>query len=381
MWNTLESRVDALERLWRILFQNENLSTEIKRLEEKTRFDSLIWLATRFYYTGNLEMMKKTLLESLNHTKLSVRGALIYWLCKFFRIAREEVKYFDASDLMSSKEWQELEELEFGKPEKSSVLKVQNKEIAGRKQLASAAAGSNLEITTKINFQTESSSDYVPKINLKPTWTRFVGKHRSGWKFALQSLLPLHTDGGIYFDGGCDRTFDTKNQMVQTDLTKGWIGLFHNPPNMPEWFAPTQTQKAILESKIFRNALEHCYGIFCLSRTHQDWLAKQIDVPIVALLHPTETPEVKFSLEKFSANPEKRVVQIGHWIRKLHSIHFLPTMLKRCAVHQNFDYVQKFFETEKEKYDKFRHHLQRFFVSERCLRNCRSNYGFKRTRL
>ena len=343
----LELRSEALKKLWQNFFQNEDLSPEIKRLQEKVRFESLVWAANRFYLAGDLPTMRKTLLESLNHTKLSPRGALVYWFSKFSRFARKERRHFDQFDLINSKEWRELENLQFGKPEEPFVAETRQSEIYRQKQFASAAF-ENGNASVKI-VQTENN--YAPKINLKQTFEKFVGKHRSGWNFALQSLLPLHRDDGIYFDGASDATFDAENQDLPPNLENGWIGLFHNPPEMPEWFAPTATQKMILESENFQNSLENCYGIFCLSETHRDWLAKQIDVPVAALLHPTETPKVKFSLKRFAENPEKRIVQIGHWARKLHSIYFLPTILKRCAVYQNFNFVQEIFEVEKEKFN------------------------------
>ena len=113
--NTIELRAGATKKLWQNFFQNKDLSPDIKRLEEKVRFDSLVWLANRFYRAENFQAMKKILLESLNFTKLSARGALVYWFSKFSRIAREEGRRFDAFDLLSRQEWHELESLQFGK--------------------------------------------------------------------------------------------------------------------------------------------------------------------------------------------------------------------------------------------------------------------------
>ena len=45
---------------------------------------------------------------------------------------------------------------------------------------------------------------------------------------------------------------------------------------------------------------------------------------MTALVHPTESPTLRFDLERFLANPDKRIVQVGWWLRRLASIHRLP---------------------------------------------------------
>jgi hypothetical protein len=42
------------------------------------------------------------------------------------------------------------------------------------------------------------------------------------------------------------------------------------------------------------------------------------------LTHPTEIPDRQFDFQAFLANPHKKVVQIGWWLRKLHSLYQLP---------------------------------------------------------
>ena len=52
-------------------------------------------------------------------------------------------------------------------------------------------------------------------------------------------------------------------------------------------------------------------------------IIKKFNIPIKTLYHPTETPEVKFNYDKFLANTDKKVLQIGWWLRKLHAIYLL----------------------------------------------------------
>lgn len=43
-------------------------------------------------------------------------------------------------------------------------------------------------------------------------------------------------------------------------------------------------------------------------------------MPVNSLIHPTEFPERRWCWDDFTRNREKKVIQVGWWIRKLHSI-------------------------------------------------------------
>jgi hypothetical protein len=88
-----------------------------------------------------------------------------------------------------------------------------------------------------------------------------------------------------------------------------------------------------------------------LSEYHKRWLENHLSVPIVRLFHPTAPAEKKFSIENFATNPDKKIVQIGSWLRKLHSIYFLPVKrLKRAIAHQHVPYIEDLFAAEKREF-------------------------------
>ena len=55
-------------------------------------------------------------------------------------------------------------------------------------------------------------------------------------------------------------------------------------------------------------------------------LIKKYNIPVYTLYHPTEIPDIKFDIEEFKKCKDKKVVQIGWWLRKLHSIFLLPSI-------------------------------------------------------
>jgi tetratricopeptide (TPR) repeat protein len=200
------------------------------------------------------------------------------------------------------------------------------------------------------SFPIESSTEKsTGKIDLDKQ--RIFGFHRSGWKFAIQALSPLHNSQGVLFDGFLEDRFlfqhnraerrpqrilekmqaDGVFQSLATSEEKGivpyrqpWVGFLHNPQSMPIWFNYQKSPQKLFEKEIWQASLPHCLGLFSLSHYHAEWLRKQTGKPVSVLTHPTEIPDRQFDFDRFLANPQKKVIQIGWWLRKLHSIYQLP---------------------------------------------------------
>jgi tetratricopeptide (TPR) repeat protein len=180
---------------------------------------------------------------------------------------------------------------------------------------------------------------------------RVFGFHRSGWNFAIQALSSLHDPHGILFDGCLEDRFlfqheragqrspqilakmraDGVFQALATSEEKGivpyrqpWVGFLHNPQAMPIWFNYQKSPQKLFEKEIWQASLPHCLGLFSLSEYHAQWLRQQSGKPVSVLTHPTEIPDKQFDFDRFIANPDKKVVQIGWWLRKLNSIYRLP---------------------------------------------------------
>ena len=152
--------------------------------------------------------------------------------------------------------------------------------------------------------------------------------HRSGWGYAIDALGSLHNPRGVLFDGFLEKNFAWlyKNNVStgRIPYTRPWVGFFHNPMNVPDWFFSSYSLRNIIDSRPFRESLSNCLGLYTLSRNLSDELSRELGVPICNLIHPTEVPELTFSLKKFIENQSKKIVSIGWWLRKLNSIYNLP---------------------------------------------------------
>ena len=216
-----------------------------------------------------------------------------------------------------------------------------------------------LRLPTKIqdrhSIQTKKSNFIQLEDNLNGKISLFDQKsfdcHRSGWNFVTNALKPLHNSQGILFDGFLENKFlwnyrkpnklstiilekmkqdGTFNLVASAEekgiipYTKPWVGIIHNPQRMPAWFQYEQSPQELFAKETWKKSLDYCVGLFSLSEYHAQWLREQTGKPVSSLIHPTEIPEIQFDFSKFLANSEKKIVQLGWWLRKLIAIYQLP---------------------------------------------------------
>src|SRR5262245_52319170 len=95
-------------------------------------------------------------------------------------------------------------------------------------------------------------------------WNGASPHHRSGWKYALNGLLPLHHRDGVVFDDFIERKFAWGND--DQPYREPWVGVVHNPPGVPEWFNVNgQAPQTVLATAQWRASLPYCQGLFTLS--------------------------------------------------------------------------------------------------------------------
>lgn len=174
----------------------------------------------------------------------------------------------------------------------------------------------------------------VPKLSLVEQ--RTLSHHRSGWPYALDALTPLLKPDGILLDSFWEATFYWRRQENERSgrlpYRSDWIAFLHNPPGIPKWHDYQATPQEIFKLPAWRESQSYCRGIFTFSHTMCLWLKSKIDVPIALAIHPTEPPAQCFSMEEFLANPCRRIIQIGAWLRRLHSIALLKVKMRKAIL-------------------------------------------------
>ncbi len=120
-----------------------------------------------------------------------------------------------------------------------------------------------------------------------------------------------------------------KRATDQVVITTPWVGIWHNPPNMPKWLNYEHSPQAIWARRSFRQSLHTCQGIIVLSQYMANWVRIHVPayIPVSVLYHPTEKPTILFNYDEFVANQDKSIIQIGYWLRSLYSIGSLQTTL------------------------------------------------------
>lgn len=105
-----------------------------------------------------------------------------------------------------------------------------------------------------------------------------------------------------------------------------WVGIIHNPTNMPKWFDYENSPQALVQNENFNKSLAFCKGIIVFSEYLKQELLKMGGWPctIHVLYHPTEPCVLKWQ-NKLTCNLLRRtcatrLVQIGYWLRKMTSI-------------------------------------------------------------
>jgi hypothetical protein len=141
--------------------------------------------------------------------------------------------------------------------------------------------------------------------------------------------------------------YDKLKTIDLIEINVPWIGVWHNPPNMPSWFDYQLSPQCMIKNKLFSENINKCKGIIVLSEYMANWVKINIPstIPVSVLYHPTDSSTVKFSFDEFINNDKKHVIQIGYWLKKLCAIGQLKTtMYKKIWLYgapNAFNFVKK----------------------------------------
>jgi hypothetical protein len=185
-----------------------------------------------------------------------------------------------------------------------------------------------------------------------------AGKHRSGWPFVMEHLRDFHHPGGVLLDDFVERTIWT--EAAPLGWQEPWVGIFHHPPNLPEWLDPSAPIHKIISSPGFRASLPNLRGAVALSEYLGEWLRTALPCPVMVRKHPTEIPKLSFSLERWEEQQTRRIVQVGWYARNHRAIYQVEVPEGYRKIHLLREGIHKLIE----RTDKFSPYRDRAWVGE-----------------
>jgi polysaccharide pyruvyl transferase WcaK-like protein len=176
----------------------------------------------------------------------------------------------------------------------------------------------------------------LPLFNMNLLWSSdMIGLHRSGWQYIVDSLWKnFHSlDSDLIFDNYIDRTFHWRHTIYKytnvVPFTSKWCGFIHHT------FESTFSNfnlNTLFENPDFLKSLPHCIGLFTFSKHLSGLVLKKLHIlgfygiKVESFIHPSEFPSITFSMGKFISNNDRKIINIGGWLRNTFSIYNLnPT--------------------------------------------------------
>jgi len=101
-------QAQELNQITASFFTQPDLSPEIRKLEDLSRYQSSIWAAWRLYETGYIAQMRDYLAESQSYSDQYPSKIPLDWIASFKNYAAEYGNQLDVQTLITSKEWQSL---------------------------------------------------------------------------------------------------------------------------------------------------------------------------------------------------------------------------------------------------------------------------------
>ncbi len=193
-----------------------------------------------------------------------------------------------------------------------------------------------------------SKFDKYKPINLlrHPGSNSIVGEgfHRSGWVEAVASLVPFSNNGGILFDDFIEQNFSAKAYPIV--YRQPWVGIFHHPFGIPSFGSKHEKPETYLNRWQFKESAKELKLAIALSEGLAKDLRKVLPCKVIAVKHPTTTHFDEWNPVAYEANKEKRIIQLGVYLRNTQLIYQIPLTM---------DYVRERLWTKRKwvtSYDK-----------------------------
>jgi hypothetical protein len=165
-----------------------------------------------------------------------------------------------------------------------------------------------------------SSRERKIRIEQRFAWAH----HRTGWdrvEAAVEAAL-ASPRADTLFVGAVEQALLVSREPLRCP----WIGISHQIPALAPGAEEIYGRKvANLDSvwDLLVASLPACRGLFTLSDSMRRRLGARLQgrVPLETLRHPTELDVRPFRFELYAADPDRRLIQLGHWGRLMRTIY------------------------------------------------------------
>lgn len=158
-----------------------------------------------------------------------------------------------------------------------------------------------------------------------------IGKnyHRGGWPFAMDQVFKtVSSNKDLLFDDFIEQTFAYSTEGIHSPLktpyTKPWVGIFHHPPNMPYFINREEKVDVYMHTEAMKASLPHLKVAICLSDYLAKHLTEQYGIKTAVIKHPNVIPDQLWSKEKYLNQKNKKLIQVGWYLRNTRAIDQTP---------------------------------------------------------
>ena len=242
-------------------------------------------------------------------------------------------------------------------PEKGNVMVVSKEQLA-EKNVIDSICGLE-EFGDKWADFENWRAKFFASVVVKCKEAHFIKnlQFRGGWGSVLENLLAtefFQNDSPYVFYDIIEQHF---TQVMAPTCQEKWTGVIHLTQHTPP-FRENQNIQGMFKNEGFIRALDMCPVLFVLSHYVAKYVKERLlalgkNIPVIVLKHPVvqDADIPKFDIEKYRANPRKKLLQIGQQLRKMTSIYRIcPAGFERMWLTgtRDFKRLYQFFEQEKK---------------------------------
>lgn len=157
--------------------------------------------------------------------------------------------------------------------------------------------------------------------------------HRGGWRSIVQALAErLHDPRGVLCHTYADSLLAWKSR-----LPSPWVGFLHGPvrtiEGMESQYKHPWSLEAFFSDESCHDVLSECLGLFTFSSHTRRYVEARAKCPVYNLTYPAVFVDRPFSVDRFLKNPDKKLLLIGHWLRRWQDFYDLRTVaLQKCLL-------------------------------------------------